>query len=536
MKRIKESAREQGVLFSNYFVGDRLPGDHEVYLFNRLIDKLNIKSIIDSYSPEGGSMYSPRDHLAVIVYAYFKGITSSIQISELTAVSLPFIYLSGGYHIKSKTIRTFRLKHKEALRKIFVSTISLASDVNLIDLSKVFALDGSKFEANASFSKTLKKKEWQERQRKIIQNVDDYLAKWEAKDQLEENLEDERKAQFDRVKKKLDKLKNQSVKEEADDSGSEKSEEKISDKKENKFVARKKEVKVNNLDKAEQLLDQYESVDDLLDGFSSEKDDLNLSLTDPDCRVMQNDSTVKESYNVQAITNNQVIVAVEVTQDENDQAQLEPMVEQLKNNLDISEGINLLADAGYNRGKNLAYIDNEENIYPYISMYDRSKEKKEKAFLKENFIFDEDNERWLCPEGNNLDFIKDHISENKKFTLYGCNKEHCIFCPENNHCITTKEDQKRGYRTIDDDGYTIYRKEMLEKMSNSEAKEIYRQRAGEVEPVFGQIKANRSFTRFRLTGLTKVNIEFMLVSIAHNLSKIIKQIKRVPTIAEQYAI
>ena len=48
MKRIKESARDQGILFSDYFVGDRLPEDHEVFLFNCLIDKLDIKSVTDS--------------------------------------------------------------------------------------------------------------------------------------------------------------------------------------------------------------------------------------------------------------------------------------------------------------------------------------------------------------------------------------------------------------------------------------------------------------------------------------------------------
>jgi len=203
--------------------------------------------------------------------------------------------------------------------------------------------------------------------------------------------------------------------------------------------------------------------------------------------------------------------------------------------LDISEGINLLADAGYNRGENLKFIDEEKDITPYISMYDRSREAKNNSFQKEDFAFDEANERWVCPIGNNLDFIKEHIKDNKKYTLYGCEIEQCIYCPSNKLCMTTKNDQKRGYRTIDDDGYTIYRKEMIEKMSSEEAKKIYRKRACEIEPVFGQIKENRGFKSFRLTGLAKVNAEFMIVSIAHNLSKIIKHLKRAPMIAEQYA-
>ncbi|MDQ1909310.1 transposase [Paenibacillus sp. GD4] len=41
----------------------------------------------------------------------------------------------------------------------------------------------------------------------------------------------------------------------------------------------------------------------------------------------------------------------------------------------------------------------------------------------------------------------------------------------------------------------------------------------EVESVFGQVKGNREFRRFLLRGLPKVNIEVVLLSLAHNLLK-----------------
>ena len=61
--------------------------------------------------------------------------------------------LSGGYHIKLRTIRAFHAKHKKALRLIFSSSVTLASEVGLGNLSDIFAIDGSKFEANAGLSK-----------------------------------------------------------------------------------------------------------------------------------------------------------------------------------------------------------------------------------------------------------------------------------------------------------------------------------------------------------------------------------------------
>ena len=103
-----------------------------------------------------------------------------------------------------------------------------------------------------------------------------------------------------------------------------------------------------------------------------------------------------------------------VTQDENDQHQLEPMVKQLNENLGI-EGeleIKLAGDAGYNMGKNLEYIDQQKWIDAYISMFDRSEESPNiNKFHKENFEYDEDEDRWICSEGKYLEFMNEYIQE-----------------------------------------------------------------------------------------------------------------------------
>jgi hypothetical protein len=294
--------------------------------------------------------------------------------------------------------------------------------------------------------------------------------------------------------------------------------------KESKAVYRKNKITIKKSDDAEKLLKEHEAIDFLLDYHKDSNEEMFVSLTDPDSRVMQSDSTTKECYNVQAISNNQVIVAADVTQDENDQKQLEPMLEQLKDSIKIEDRITFAADAGYNRGQNLEYLDKEKNIDSYISMFDRSGENdlKKNKFHKENFIFDEDNDCWLCPVGEELEFIKEYIKDGKKFTRHGCQLKICIYCPHSKSCITTKDDTRRGYRTIDDDGCIIYRKEMREKMDLETSKEIYAKRSGSIEPVFGQIKNNRDFTRFKLKGLSKVKAEFLYMAIAHNLGKIIK--------------
>src|SRR5690606_25428314 len=50
----------------------------------------------------------------------------------------------------------------------------------------------------------------------------------------------------------------------------------------------------------------------------------------------------------------------------------------------------------------------------------------------------------------------------------------------------------------------------------------------EVEAVFGQLKSNNKFNRFTMRGLDKVDIEFALMAIAHNLRKWAKKVKNTP--------
>jgi transposase len=518
VKRIKENLSEQGILFSNHYVGDRLADDNEVYLFKRLIEKLDISAIINRYSSEGGSMFSPRDMLAVICYAFLKGITSSVQIADHILHDLRFIYLAGGHVIRRRTICDFRLKHVKAIKDIFISSIKLAVDSGLIKKDGIFALDGTKIEAHASFSKTRNKKEWEERQKKIIKHVDDFMQRWEEQDALEEDIEEERKKEFERIKEKLNKIKKTKDKDDNTTSSSGSSEN------ESKAITMKNKIKIKEPEEAEKYLDEYNKINDLLDEYVKANDDTLLNLTDHDCRIMKNDGTTKECYNAQIISSNHIIVAADVTQDENDQKQLEPMVEQLKNNItQDNDKFKFAADAGYNSGKNLSYIDQEKNIDAYISMYDRSKEKeKDNKFYKEDFSYNEDEDWWLCKNDKKLHFMKEHFADGKKYTLYGCALSDCISCKDRDKCVLTKADTKRGYRTIDDDGYVIYRKEMIDKMENKKSKEIYSKRAGEVESVFGQIKYNKKFSRFRLQGLTKVKAEFSIMALAHNLGKIMK--------------
>ena len=59
-----------------------------------------------------------------------------------------------------------------------------------------------------------------------------------------------------------------------------------------------------------------------------------------------------------------------------------------------------------------------------------------------------------------------------------------------------------------------------DKLRSEEGKRIYKKRAYTAEPVFGQIKQARHFRQFLLRGLAKVNGEWAMVCLTHNILKL----------------
>jgi len=61
---------------------------------------------------------------------------------------------------------------------------------------------------------------------------------------------------------------------------------------------------------------------------------------------------------------------------------------------------------------------------------------------------------------------------------------------------------------------------MKQKIDSPQGKAIYNQRLGTVEPVFGNITCNKKLDHFTLRGKAKVNTQWLLYSLVHNMGKI----------------
>ncbi len=66
-----------------------------------------------------------------------------------------------------------------------------------------------------------------------------------------------------------------------------------------------------------------------------------------------------------------------------------------------------------------------------------------------------------------------------------------------------------------------YSKEMAAKIDTERARKIYPRRVAIVEPVFANIRTQKRLDRFTLRGKIKVNIQWLLYCMVHNIEKIV---------------
>ena len=252
--------------------------------------------------------------------------------------------------------------------------------------------------------------------------------------------------------------------------------------------------------------------------------DTHINLTDPEARFMKSHGKIDGSYNGQIITENQFITAADVTTDATDFDQTIPLIEQHKKNLPDAQLEDYSADAGYSKGANLEYLD-QSHIKGYIpehnEQYARENPDAEK-FAQSNFVYDEDEDEYICPRGMRLEFRGTTIKDDAELHTYASTSHICMACSLHEKCLSKKEDKQRGYRTLVADKYTPYRQEAYRRLQTNEGKAAYALRKIEPETVFGNIRHNIGFRSFSMRGKTKNRGEFFIICGAHNLMKLVR--------------
>lgn len=488
-----------------------IPEKHLVRVVNETIDKLDLDRFIGEYPGGGASSYHPLMMLKVLVYAYTQKIYASRMIAKAMRENVQFMWISGGQKPDFRTINGFRSsKLKGSIDDVFTAVVELLMESGHIKLENYF-LDGTKIEANANRYSFVWKGSTKKFKARMQKQVKDLLR------QIDEANEEEERRYGDRD---LDEMGEDAVvTPEMMEEALEKLQKRLDEEPEDRELKKaEKKIRKDYLPRAK----KYEEQEKKLDERNS------YSKTDPDATFMRmkedhmRNGQLKPGYNVQVGTENRFIVGFSVHQKPTDTTTMIPHMEKLARTLEILPE-NVVADAGYGSEENYEYLD-EVGIGKYVK-YNWFDREQKKSFHKDKFNignlpYDKETDSYTCPAGRKIEFVQEKAYRTEtgyesRERVYEC--ENCGGCRHRKRCHKSKFNRRIRVRPE----LEAYREEVGKLLTSEKGMRLRASRGTEVETVFAQIKHNKGFRRFYLRGLEKVNVEFGLLSIAHNLSKLL---------------
>jgi hypothetical protein len=456
--------------------------------------------------------------LKVLFYAYLNNIFSSRKIEKALNENIHFMWLSGRQYPDFRTINNFRSsKLKGKIQEIFSSIVFMLAELGAVDISKVSFTDGTKIEANANRytfvwrgSINYHKKNLEDKLKKILNEINAQIKR-DSEEQNNDMFDSNSitKAQIEQKVKELnEKLRSSSL--------SEKQQKRI-------------EKKLNNI--KEKDLARLQRYEDSLDVMGENRNSYSKTDTDATFMMMKEDhmknGQLKPAYNTQISTQNQIITNFGVYQNRTDYGTFIPHLNQFYANYQFYPSVSV-ADAGYGNEENYEFLE-KQGIKNYVKYNWFHKEQKRK-FKQDisnisNLYYNKEEDYFVCPIGQRMSRVgtRHRTTENgykQEIAVYQA--QNCRGCPLRSVCNTSKSNRK-----IYVNHNLLRHKNIAKENLLSEQGIAYRkQRSYEPESVFGQIKQDRGFRRFLLRGLDKVEVEFGLVAITHNLMKMWKWVNK----------
>ena len=495
MAKYKRYDYSQRVLVPVSFEEQLMPGTLEFAIHTLVEGRMDMSVFDDNYQNDetGRRAYDPKILLKVVLLAYSRGLISSRKIERACYENVTFMALSGNQRPDHSTIAAFVSSMKEEILPLFCDILLVCEQENLLG-GTFFALDGLKLPGNASkrWSGTLsdlcKKKE------KIEQKVKGLLEEQISVDQEDgDGLFDplSRQRQIEKLEKQAERI------------------EKWLEKNEAKIGANGRELQSN--------------------------------VTDNESAKMKTSHGTIQGYNGQALVDkkHQVVIHAEAFGSGQDNKHLAPMVDGAKENLEkigqsesYFEDKIFTADTNYHNQSNLKKCQ-QEKLDAYIpdlkfrtrdlrfATQGRYQPKKGKKFILQDFKYNQSQDQYICPNGKILKLnMKKHVQDRNIYRRYIADEKDCKHCSLKSRCFYRKNTKRRSLDVPIGAEETNFSKAMLKKVDSDRGRKIYPQRMAIVEPVFANIRNQKRMDRFTLRGKIKVNIQWMLYCMVHNIEKI----------------
>lgn len=500
-KVIFKSYKENDFLLLPPSLGDLVPQTHPARIVSRVIDHLDISSIESKYKGGGTSSYNPRMLIKVLVYSYMCNTFSGRKIERQLKENIIYMWLSGYSTPDFRTLNLFRSQRLNGdFESIFAQVVELIHREGLVTLDVQY-IDGTKIESVANKYTFVWKGAVDTYDERLKTKVDAVLRQAEKvissdEDQISTTTgmnADEFQRRVDNIVEKIEKVPSEM----------------------------QKEIKKINKESLPKMK-EYERHKEILQERGS------YSKTDQDATFMRmkedymGNGQLKPGYNVQISTENQYITNYGIYQKPGDTTTLIDYLESF-NRKYHRQSNEIVADSGYGSEQNYDYmLDNK--IIPYVKYnyfhMDIRKERKRPsdAYKLTLPYYNNDEDYFVCSMGQHMTYIGNrsrksetgHVGEYRKYMAQDCSK-----CPIKGVCTKAK-----GNRIYEVNLNLMKQKKLVRELLTSERGLEHRsKRPIEPEAVFGQIKYNSGFKRFRLKSIPKVSVEFGLIALAHNLRK-----------------
>lgn len=475
-----------------------LSEDHEAVILSDLIGSLDFDSLYSSYSNHvrGTSAYDPAMLFKVLIYAYSHKMFSSRTIALRLRSDIALMYLSGNQKPDFRTINRFRKEKGKLLESVFVQIVEVARDIGLISFGTL-SLDGTKIYANASTERN-------ETLASLEKTIRWLIADAEAIDTIEDE-------QF------------------WDDDG--------------RMIPKELKTKEGRDKKLRQLKEKREKAEKLKQEIQirveSSKDwkawpkmkqkaleRAKINTTDPEARHMQmKRKDYANGYNAQILTENQIVLTSNISSSPADINELIPTLEKFKEQYQVNPE-KLLADKWYASEENYMYLETNQingyipiqaeqvslSDYRYQKEIDTYTDTQWNVFVFKSHVWSRDGEgkHKRGRKSKTYNTQQDHV--NYKSTLYVCE----------NH-----SSGKQKFISISPE-WQRHIQIQKQKLETKEWKQIFSKRKHDVETVFARIKHLFWFTRFWLRWKQWASIEWNLITMSHNLKKIMNKIVQMP--------
>ena len=488
-----EAGNGQGLFLSINLKEQLLPGTFE-YMLNDLIGKRIDISIFDkNYKNDhtGAKAIPPGVLIKLIIYGYLKGVKSSRGLDELSRNNITAKALAEDTEPHWTTIADFISSNGGLFKETFVKVLAYCAELELIG-GQEFAVDGLRLPSNASLEMTGREEELEKKLKMYRRMAEKHIAKHRRQDeQGKAGKETER--HFQERQKKL----NRRI-------------EKISSFLENmekKEGKRGKETRSNVTDNESAFI--YSSKE-YIQGY------IGLAVSDK-----------KE----------QIIISAQAAGDAHEGPHFPQMLDGTLSNLKEA-GVKrkkktkmiMTADKNYFSEENLKACKERgvEAVTADLEYRKRLGTNENRKYEADDFKYNKKGDYYKCPNGKKLAYKKTGTVGGHEGRTYKANAKDCRACPLNSKCLKSKKELSklksgRGLFISECNSSGSLIRALRKKLNTQEYQDLYAYRIQIIEPVFSNIACCKRLDRFSLRGSKKVNGQWQLYCMVHNLGKCLKE-------------